>query len=122
MESLVSATPVSPQARRRVRTILLTLTGHWSVHEGYAHLGVSRTRFQDLRRKMLAGAGEALEERPAGRPRRRAALDAEEADLLRGQVTELRRELRRVRAELDLARGGAATAIQQRLFAKAVRS
>ncbi len=71
METLVERTEASPEARERTKVILLTLARHWSVQDGCAHLGVKRTRFQDLRRRMLCGATRALEEGAAGRPRRR---------------------------------------------------
>ena len=66
MTALVDLAGASEMARERAKVMLLTLGGGWSVHDGLARLGVSRTRFQDLRRTMLRAAVSALEERPAG--------------------------------------------------------
>lgn len=121
MEALVATTPASPEAMVRTKVILLTLTRELSVEEGYRRLGVKRTRFQALRRRMLAGATAALEPRPRGRPATAGAEAFEAASALRGEVARLEAEVARVRTELDLARSAAGRAIEARLRAKAVR-
>ena len=121
MESLVDTTSASREARERTRVILLTLAQQWSVQEGYERLGVGRSRFQALRRRMLDGAAAALEARAAGRP---ALRDEEEPGAvagLRRRVAQLQAEVERARAELALARSAAGPAIEARLLAKAVR-
>lgn len=121
METLVERLPRSPQARERAKVILLTLAGHWSVQHGCDHLGIGRTRFQVLRTRLLDGGTAAVEERPSGRPveahRTPSATEAQ----LRASLRELDAELRRVRAELDVARSGAGPAVDRMLMAKAVR-
>jgi len=121
MQALVDGTRASRDARERTKVILLTRARESSVQTGYERLGMGRTRFQDLRRRMIEGAVQALEERPAGRPRRRRERDGSELQELRGRLVELEQELLRTRAELDVARSGAAAAVQARLVAKGVR-
>ena len=121
MQALVDGTRASRDARERTKVILLTLARESSVQTGYERLGMGRTRFQDLRRRMIEGAVQALEERPAGRPRRRRERDGSELQELRGRLVELEQELLRTRAELDVARSGTAAAVQARLVAKGVR-
>ncbi len=121
MATLVERTEASPEARERTKVILLTLARHWSVQAGCERLGVGRTRFQDLRRRMLGGATRALEEGTAGRPRQLEDRESHEMRTLRGRIAELERELRRSETELDIARSGAGRAVERRLAAKAVR-
>ena len=52
MAALVDQTRSSREARERTKVILLTLTQEASVQAGYEQLGMGRTRFQDLRRRM----------------------------------------------------------------------
>ncbi len=121
METLVERTEASPQAHERTKVILLTLARHWSVQDGCERLGVGRTRFQDLRRRMLSGAARALEEGAAGRPRRLDDREPPQMRALRRRIAELEGELRRSETELDIARSDAGRAVQRRLATKAVR-
>lgn len=121
MQTLVDLVKASPQARERAKAILLTLARTWSVQAGCRHLGVGRTRFQDLRRRMLGAAVGALEERAAGRPRIRVGKTCRNLSLLRRRLGELECELRRAQAELDIARSEAAGAVTARLEAKGGR-
>ena len=121
MESLVERIEASRAARERTKVILLTLAGQWSVRAGFDRLGVSRTRFQDLRRRCLDGAARAVEERPAGRPRRVARVDPDLVPVLRRCIQELKGDIRRLRTELHLARSGVGEVIERRRTAKAVR-
>ena len=121
MSTLVERIEASPQARERTKVILLTLARHWSVQDGCERLGVGRTRFQDLRRRMLCGATRALEEGAAGRPRQLEDRESHEMRALRGHIAELERALHRSEAELDIARSEAGRAVERRLAAKAVR-
>jgi DNA-binding HxlR family transcriptional regulator len=101
MDRLVESIEASPQARERAQAILRTLAQKWSVQAGCRCLGVGRTRFQDLRQRML-GAAVAL-------------------SMLRRRLAELEQELRRTQAELDVARSEAGAAVSARLAAKRVR-
>jgi hypothetical protein len=121
MHRLVESIEASPQARERAKVILLTLAQKWSVQAGCRWLRVGRTRFQDLRQRMLAAAVAALEERAAGRPRSQVTRTCRQLSTLRRRLAELEQELRRTQAELDVARSEAGAAVTARLAAKRVR-
>ena len=114
MATLVQAIEASETARERAKVMLLTLSGRWSVRDGYERLGMGRTRFQDLRRHMLGAAVCALEGGVAGRPRQVADRESSRVDRLRTQVEELIHELGRVRAKLDIAESGVGEAVRVR--------
>jgi len=121
METLVDRTGASRETRERVKVILHTLSGELSVKEGYERIGVGRTRFQDLRRRMLGFAADGLEERAAGRPRL-AHLDAtHEEQRLAGRVEELERHVLELETELEIACSDAAAAVRARLAARGAR-
>jgi len=117
----VDTIEASPQARERAKVILSTLARKWSVQAGCRWLRVGRTRFQDLRQRMLGAAVAALEERAAGRPRSPVERTCRNLSTLRRRLVELEQELRRTQAELDIARSEAAVAVTARLAAKRVR-
>jgi len=95
--------------------ILQTLWGALSVKQGYERLGVGRTRFQDMRRRLIESARASQEERPGGRPRNEKRVEDPERSALAERVRDLEHELRLLRAELDIARGGASAAVERRL-------
>ncbi len=121
MQTLVDTIEASPQARERAQVILLTLSRKCSVQTGCRRLGVGRTRFQDLRQRMLGAAVGALEERAAGRPRNQVERTCRNLSTLRRRLRGLEHELRRTQAELDIARSEAAAAVTARLAAKGDR-
>ncbi len=121
METLVERIEVSEAARERTKVILLTLGGQWSVQAGFERLGVSRTRFQELRRRLLDGAARAVEERPAGRPRRARRMDPAYVEAMRAGIDSLKYEIRSLQAQLAIARSDAADAVEARLAQKAGR-
>jgi len=121
MEPLVDRILESPLARERAKVMLLTMGGGWTVKQGCERLGISRTRFQVLRRRFLAGAGAAVEERPQGRPPKPVEKASETALHLLAEIETLKRDLERTRVELDLARSGIGEAVERRVRAKAVR-
>jgi len=118
---LLQPIEASEEARERVRIILLTLTGQWSVKEGMQRLGISRTRFQDLRRRMLGGAVEMLEPGLPGRPPKRVAQEEPSIRSLRRELLELMRELRIARTRLELLESPAADAVRERTRSVASR-
>ena len=82
--------------------ILSTVSGLRPVDEVCRELGIGRTYFDELRRRMLQGALAAIAPRPVGRPPQRTAT-AESEVALRAQVAMLERENQILRAQLDLA-------------------
>lgn len=116
---LLRQTGASRTARERVRVMLLTLAGTWSVKEGLERLHLSRTRFQQLRSRMLSEAVWALEFGEPGRPRREDAPESAATEALRAEVARLERELRRVHTSLEIAQSEAGEAVRRRLLAKA---
>jgi len=91
-------------SKERLRVILATLSGEVSLAEACAQLGLSETRFLELRRRTLAGALSAAAAgspgRPAGEPPAAATREAE----LEREVKELKQELvmAEVRTEIAL--------------------
>ena len=120
-EPLLEPIQASDVARERVKVVLLTLCGDWSVNDALDSLSLSRTRFQDLRRKMLEEAVHALEPQTMGRPRKKRSPKDARVAALEDQVTDLRSELARVRARLELAEGPAALSVRQRVLHKMER-
>jgi len=121
METLVERTRVSREARGRMKVILRTLLNELSVRDGCAELGVGRTRFQDLRGRMLQYAGASLEARVPGRPRRLRRPAAKVEAGLQHRVVELEHEVLRLEVELDLARRGVADVVAARRLAQGAR-
>ncbi len=115
MPSLVQGIQASEEARERTKVMLLTLAGQWTVRDGCDRLGIGRTRFQDLRREMLAAAVEVFERGRPGRPRRRAPRESRRTRELEQQVCALSLEAQRLRAQLDLEQHGLGPAIRTRL-------
>lgn len=83
----------SPETKKRLEAIVRTLGGELSVTEASEQLGLSEAHFHRLRERALAGAVEALEPRPAGRP-------AEETDPTDARVAELEQTIERLELEL----------------------
>jgi transposase-like protein len=65
---LVEGLEGSDDAKRRLQLILETLTGSKTVVEVCQLLGVSESRFHEMRKEILQGAASAAEPRPIGRP------------------------------------------------------
>lgn len=91
-----------PEAKRRLRFFLETLSGTTSVLDACRQLSLSETHFHQLRKRALQAAVHELELRPPGRPRRTEDPDAKELRELRRQLAEAREDLNieRTRAEL----------------------
>jgi hypothetical protein len=96
----------SAEAKRRRQMILETVAGQRSVDKACQELGISESRFLQLRVEMFQGAVERLERRPAGRPRR--ADSAGESDALRVELDELERALATAQLREELALAGMA--------------
>jgi len=120
MRALVDAVPASPDARERTKVIFSTLAQSCSVQAGCRRLGMERTRFQDLRRRLIRAAVESVQERAVGRPRK-PVRSLGRSRALQERIVRLEQELARARAELDIARSPAGPAVAARLWAKEQR-
>lgn len=99
----VDALDASAGPRERLRVILETLSGSRSVADACRELGVSHTRFKQLRRQALQGAADALEPGVPGRPRKRGAQQDERVGKLEAALAEADRARRREALRADLA-------------------
>jgi transposase-like protein len=90
-------------SKERLKAILETLSGELSVPEACERLGVSETRFHELRQSALEAMLQGIEPRPPGRPRKEPEED-EEVAYLKARLAWLEEELQisRVRTEIAL--------------------
>lgn len=105
----------SRREKERLRAILGTLTGELEVEEACAAMGVSATRFADLRRAALQAALESLEPGVPGRPRKVLTAESEELvrvrrerdeALIRYRAEQVRTQIALVMPHLLIDRGG----------------
>mgnify|MGYP003578600423 CR=1 FL=1 len=73
--------------KQRTKIVLGTLIGTVTIAQACAKLGISRPRLYALRRRLLAGAVNALKPRRRGRPTQR--IDSPEIQVLRARIDEL---------------------------------
>ena len=92
----VDAVAGDETTRARMKAILNTVAGDLSVIEACAQLGVSETRFFELRQQALESMCEGLAPRPVGRPPKEPAEDEE--------VTRLKAQLAWLEEELEVSR------------------
>lgn len=103
-QELLEALDGTTEDKQRVQVILETVFGPARVMEACENLGISETRFRQLRDLALQGALDGIRPRPVGRPSRRATADAARVDeleqALAGKELELQQAL--VREEVAL--------------------
>lgn len=87
------------------------MAGQMSVDEACEELGISPSRFDQLRTRMLLASIAEFSPRPVGRPRQVPEEVQEELDALRKQIADLERErqLLKVQAELSALQRGKRT-------------
>ena len=104
------------EAKRRLRVILETVSGESSIEDACATLGVSPSRFHELRREALESALRGLEPGVSGRPKRVSDIDSSSE-----RLAELERENRELEIELQASyvRTEIALAMPQLLTPKA---
>jgi transposase-like protein len=95
----------SASDRERLKVVLSTLTGERTVKEASRMLGISASRFHELRRAALAGALTAVTPGRPGRPAREEDPSESEVVGLKAQVRWLEEELQcaLTRTEIALA-------------------
>lgn len=90
--------------KKRLRIVLETLSGERSVEQACEELGVSASRFHELRREALQAALDGLAPSPSGRPKRKdPEADASRLDALEGENAELRVELQAAYTRTEIA-------------------
>jgi transposase-like protein len=92
--------------KRRLRVVLETISGERSVEQACEELGVSASRFHDLRREALQAALDGLTPGAAGRPKHEdPSADYERLKALERENQELKVELQAsyTRTEIALA-------------------
>jgi hypothetical protein len=91
----------SVQAKRRVRVVFETMAGKYRVPEACRMLNICEQRFYQIRGQILRASVNAIEPKPAGRPRRQG--ESEEVMALRAQVAELKQELQAAQVREEIA-------------------
>lgn len=93
----------SGEAKRRAQVILETISGHRSVADACAALGVGEARFHELRARLLEAGVEAMEPGPVGRPLKVPPAEADEVRRLKDEIRELRIDLQAARVREEIA-------------------
>jgi hypothetical protein len=93
----------SEEAKQRAEVILETITGETSVLKACEILGISETRFYQIRDMALKGAVSSLEPGTRGRPLVVEEVSAPEVEALRKRVADLENELKIAQTRTMLA-------------------
>lgn len=88
----------SEEAKTRLKVILETVAGRMTIEEASTELGISRSRFFELRDQVLQAAMSDLEPKPRGRP-----VKPVDAEALQRRVQEIEAEGERMLTELRIA-------------------
>lgn len=92
---LVDALDASEDAKARAKIFLQSIQGTLSAAEASARLGVSETRFHEMRTEWLAQATALLEPKPRGRPPApEPSEEAKEIQRLKAQMVEMAIDLK----------------------------
>lgn len=94
----------SPSAKQRLEAILETIAGQLTVPEACARLGISESRFHDLRNQTLQATLNTLEPRRPGRPPKPTSPDQGEIDALKADLDRAHKELAVADVQVRLAR------------------
>src|SRR5688572_26097169 len=108
IDGLVDRRTGSEEAKRKAKALLRTFGEELTVIEAGRELGLNEGRAHVWRERAIQAVVEAMEPRPAGRPRRRTEPELEGVSRLEKENAALRREvlLARVREELAVLRPG----------------
>jgi transposase-like protein len=95
----------SDEAKKRMKVILETLAGQRTIMDACMALGIGKSAFHELRKRVLQAALSDVEPRPSGRPPAPEPPEASEVDRLKTENDELRTrlEVAHVREEILLA-------------------
>jgi hypothetical protein len=100
---IVDRFEASKEAKDRLKIILETITGETSVLEARERLGVSDTRFYQLRDEVLKAGLSRMEPAPRGRPRKAPPESAAEVARLREENEALKQALEKERVRTVLS-------------------
>ena len=100
--NLVDRFAGSEEAKKRLKTIIEAMGDKTQVKDAIIRLGISETRFYQLRDEVLMAGLASMEPAKPGRPSSRSAEDAEEIARLRMEVKDLREQLLRERVRADV--------------------
>ena len=90
----------SLRAKQRLRAILKTMSGEWTVPQACASVGVQAAQFHTLRHAWLQGSLQLLEPKPVGRP---PQASAPAADASQPRIEQLERDLALATARREVA-------------------
>jgi hypothetical protein len=93
----------SPEAKQRLKALLLTLAGSQRVLEACEELGIKEARFDQIRIETLQAALQALEPKLPGRKPQISTPDAAEIDQLRQRVAALEAQLEAALLRAEIA-------------------
>lgn len=95
----------SEEAKRRLRVILETVAGQREVADACEELGIGKTAFFELRKRVLQTSLADLEAKPVGRPARQVSPEDTEVERLMEENERLRTDLEisQVREEIALS-------------------
>lgn len=92
------------EAKKRLKVILETISGEKTIEQAATEIGVKPARFHELRKEALEAAVEALNPKPAGRPREVADMADPRVAELEGQLRELEIEVKASHVREQIAR------------------
>jgi hypothetical protein len=100
---LVERLEGSSHAKARLKVILETLSGRWTIPDACEKLGIQETMFHKLRSEVLQTALSRLEPRPLGRPCHVHSLEDQQLTVLESENQRLTVELRAAEIRRELA-------------------
>jgi len=90
-------------AKERLRVVLETLAGTKTIKDACAQLGISESRFDQIRAEALQGAISGLEPRKPGRPPKQIEKDTPLVEELQTKLDEMLVELRVSQTRTEIA-------------------
>lgn len=103
----IDKTHGSYEAKQRLKTVVLTLTGDVAVVDACVRLGISSSRFHVIRQHTLQAAVESLEPHRAGRPHKPSHASSARVRELEEKLERSEIDLRRERTRAEVALSGA---------------
>lgn len=103
IDGLIERRVGSAEAKRKAKLLLRTFGEELTVIEAGRALGLNEGRAHVWRARGLQAVVDAMEPRPAGRPREKAEPESVDVAHLRSHIAELERELAVLRAREEIA-------------------